>query len=218
MKKIILFLTFTVMATIGFSQNYDIRLKGYAGYVFDNSFDTYYSSNQYLRGKIKGGFQWGAGLEVLPREDFGVELVYYRQDTHAPISYEYGNGLAERDVDVAINYIMAGGLRYVKASNGKLEGFGGILLGAVLFDNKNPVGTEESSYLKFGWGARLGANVWVTEKVALMLQAQLLSAVQGFGGGLYLGTGGAGAGVSTYSTLYQFGLGGGLCVKLGEPK
>ncbi|HTE31932.1 MAG TPA: hypothetical protein VK666_16235, partial [Chryseolinea sp.] len=78
--------------------------------------------------------------------------------------------------------------------------------------------TEESSYLKFGWGARLGANVWMTEKVALMLQAQLLSAVQGFGGGLYLGTGGAGAGVSTYSTLYQFGLVGGLCVKLGEPK
>ena len=35
------------------------------------------------------------------------------------------------------------------------------------------------------------------------------------GGGLYFGTGGAGAGVSTYSSYYQFNLGGGLVFKLG---
>jgi hypothetical protein len=37
-----------------------------------------------------------------------------------------------------------------------------------------------------------------------------MSAVQSAGGGLYFGTGGGGAGVSTYSSMYQFGLGGGL--------
>ena len=42
-----------------------------------------------------------------------------------------------------------------------------------------------------------------------------MSAVQGAGGGLYFGTGGGGVGVSTYSSMYQFGLGGGLTFALG---
>ena len=55
-------------------------------------------------------------------------------------------------------------------------------------------------------------------KVAIKLQGQLMSAVQSAGGGLYFGTGGAGAGVSTYSSMYQFGLGGGLVISLGGAK
>jgi hypothetical protein len=216
MKKIILLSIGVIAAITASAQLHGIRLNGYAAYAFDNSFDTYYTSNQYLRGKIKGGFQWGVGLEFLPHDDYGIELLYYRQDTKAPISYDYGNGLAEREVDLGVNYIMAGGVRYLNTSNGKLQPYGGLLLGAVIFNNKNPQGNEESSYAKFGWGARLGVNVWATEKVALKLQAQILSAVQGFGGGLYLGTGGAGAGVSTYSTLYQFVLGGGLSFKIDK--
>lgn len=218
MKKFILGSAFIFSAITVSAQLQGIRLNGYSAYVFDNSFDTYYTSNQYLRGKIKGGFQWGVGLEFLPSEDYGIELVYYRQDTKAPISYDYGSGVADREVDLGVNYIMAGGVRYLNNTGGKLEPYGGLLLGAVIFSNKNPEGNEESSYVKFGWGARLGVNIWATEKVGLKLQAQLLSAVQGFGGGLYLGTGGAGAGVSSYSTLMQFGIGGGLCVKMGSPE
>ena len=39
---------------------------------------------------------------------------------------------------------------------------------------------------------------------------------QGFGGGAYFGTGGAGFALSSYSSIYQFGLGGGLTFKLGK--
>lgn len=49
-----------------------------------------------MQGKIKSGFQWGVGLEALPNEDYGIALVYYRQDTKAPISYDYGIGVADR--------------------------------------------------------------------------------------------------------------------------
>lgn len=216
MKKLLLGSVLIISALTVSAQLEGIRLNGYSAYVFDNSFDTYYTSNQYLRGKIKGGFQWGVGMEFLPTEDYGIELVYYRQDTEAPVSYDYGIGVADREVDLGVNYIMLGGVRYLNTSGGKLQPYGGLLLGAVIFSNKNPQGDEESSYVKFGWGARLGVNIWATEKVGIKLQAQLLSAVQGFGGGLYLGTGGAGAGVSSYSTLVQFGLGGGLCVKVGS--
>lgn len=216
MKKIILLSTLIVSALTTSAQLYGVRLNGYSAYVFDNSFDTYYSGNEYLEGKIKGGFQWGAGLEFLLNENYGVELVYYRQDTKAPIRYNYGFGVNDREVDLGINYIMAGGVRYMNTSSGKFQPYGGLLLGAAIFSNKDPQGDEEDGYTKFAWGARLGVNIWASEKVALKLQAQILSAVQGFGGGLYLGTGGAGAGVSSYSTLLQFGLGGGLSFKMGQ--
>jgi len=38
----------------------------------------------------------------------------------------------------------------------------------------------------------------------------LLSAVQAIGGGVFFGTGGAGAGISALTTFYQFNIGGGL--------
>jgi hypothetical protein len=46
----------------------------------------------------------------------------------------------------------------------------------------------------------------------------LLSAVQSMGGGLYFGTGGAGAGLTGYSTFYQWTLGGGLIFDINGSK
>ena len=64
------------------------------------------------------------------------------------------------------------------------------------------------------WGVHAGANIWASDKIAIKIQGQLLSAVQAVGGSLYFGTGGAGAGVSTYSSMLQFGIGGGLTYNL----
>lgn len=52
------------------------------------------------------------------------------------------------------------------------------------------------------------------EVAGIRLQAQLLSPVQAAGGGFYFGTGGSGIGVSTYSSIYQFNLGGSLVFRL----
>ncbi|MEO5570427.1 MAG: hypothetical protein ABIT08_17650 [Bacteroidia bacterium] len=62
----------------------------------------------------------------------------------------------------------------------------------------------------------MGGNIWVSEKFSIKLQGQLLSAVQDVGGGFYLGTGGAGAAINTYSSKLQFVLGGGIAFKLGQ--
>jgi len=56
----------------------------------------------------------------------------------------------------------------------------------------------------------------VTERVGIKLQAEVISAVQGAGGGFYFGSGGSGAGISTYSSMYQWSLGGGLSFKIGK--
>src|SRR5207344_1510828 len=41
------------------------RINLYGVWTFDDSFDSYYDNSAYYEGKIKGGFQYGAGLEFM---------------------------------------------------------------------------------------------------------------------------------------------------------
>ncbi len=200
------------------SQN--TRLNGYALYVFDDKFDSYYSGTDYYEGKFKGGLQWGIGLEFLPQAVSGIELLYLNQQTTAPTRYWAPGQITEKNTnfDVGFNWIMLAGNRYVSKPGSKVEGYGGAMLGAVIINVENPDNGSDNSATKFAWGIRLGANIWASDRRGIKLQGQLMSAVQGAGGGLYFGTGGAGAGVSTYSSMLQFGLGGGLSFKLGGAK
>jgi hypothetical protein len=200
------------------SQN--TRLNGYAVYAFDDKFDSYYSGTDYYEGKFKGGLQWGIGLEFLPQAVQGIELLYLNQQTTAPTRYWAPGQITEKttNFDVGFNWIMLAGNRYIQKPGSKVEGFGGAMLGAVIINVENPDNGTDNSATKFAWGLKLGANIWASDKMGIKLQGQLMSAVQGAGGGLYFGTGGAGAGVSTYSSMLQFGLGGGLSFKLGGTK
>ena len=98
----------------------------------------------------------------------------------------------------------------------KAEPFGGFMLGMAIINADNPETDYSNNATKFAWGARLGANIWASERVGVKLQMQFLSVPQAAGGGLYFGTGGAGVGVTTYSSIFQFALGGGLTFKLGK--
>jgi hypothetical protein len=195
------------------SRSQGVRLNGYAMYVFDDQVESYGSSTSYYNTTIKGGLVWGVGLEYVVHESNGIELLYMRQDTKAPTTY-YDVGDKSGDFDVAINWIMLGFNRYQKFDNDKIEGFGGLSLGTAIFDVKNPNGSSRSA-TKFGWGLKLGVNIYASEKFGIKLQTSLLSAAQGVGGSLYFGTGGAGAGAGTYSSMLQFGLGGGIVIPFG---
>ncbi len=218
MKKFFLFVLSTVLfiGAISAQKKPDIRLNGYAGYVFDDAIDSYYDANNYYNGKILGNFMWGFGIESKVNRGTGIELSYLRDDTKAPMRYLSGAGLAKtKDFNIGINYIMLGINRYFGA-NPKVEPYIGPMLGMAIVSIKNPDPGGSSSITKFAWGLRTGANIWASPKVALKLQMQLISVSQGFGGGAYFGTGGAGVGLSSYSSVYQFGLGGGLAFKLGK--
>jgi hypothetical protein len=204
---VVLFIAFALPASA------QLRLNAYTGYTFDDNVDSYYDNTSYYDGKIKGGFQWGVGLEFQVRPDYGVELLYLRQDTKAPMTY-YQNGVKFTEFDLGVNYIMLGGTRYFRRSGSKIEGFGGAQLGVNIFGLENPSNGKSTDKTFFAWGLKGGMNIWASEKVAIKLQAGLLSAVQSVGGGFYFGTGGAGAGLSSYSTIYQFTLGSGLVIKI----
>lgn len=197
-----------------------VRLNLYSAYVFDDHFEAYSDSYTYYYGKIKGGYQWGAGLEFALRPTYSVELIYQRQDTKAPITWQAGQSsfINQTDLDFNANYILLGGNRYLVKADGKVEVYGTLMAGMSIVDINNYKTNESDNVTKFAWGAKLGCNVWGTGKVGLKIQAQLLSMVQGAGGGIYFGTGGAGVGVGTYSTIYQFSLGGGLTFRLEKRK
>lgn len=195
-----------------------VKLNGYANYVFDDKVDSYYDNTSYFDGKIKGGFQWGVGLQYNFKEFYGLEITYYNQSTSANANYQVPGSIAVKNgnFDVNLNWIMLNGVREFRQPGGKFEAFGGMGLGVALINTENKANGNTESSTNFAWQLRGGGNIWVSEKVAIKLNAQLQSAVQSVGGGFYIGTGGTGAGVSSYSSLLQFGLGGGLVFKLGQ--
>lgn len=180
-----------------------VRLNGYGGYTFADKVD-FSGGYGYNQAKIDESGHWGAGLEIELRPKKAVEIYYQQQPTTGRL---LGGTQGEFEQDVTVSYLMLGGLGY--AGNDKVKGFGGLMLGAAFFNS------DDVNSTKFGIGGRLGLLVSPNQKIGIRLGAQVLSAVQGAGGGFYFGTGGAGAGVSTYSSIYQFGLFGGLALTLG---
>src|SRR5215813_2375485 len=86
MRKIISS-TLLLMLFFTAAKSQNIHLNLYSAYVFPDKFDSYYDAYNYYNGQIQGGYQWGAGLEYLVNPAYGVELLYYREDTHAPTEY-----------------------------------------------------------------------------------------------------------------------------------
>ncbi len=218
MKKLILIiLVACFMPSLSMSQK--LRLNLYGAYVFDDQFDSYYDAYNYYDGTIEGGLQWGVGLGYMVNPYYQVELLYQRQDATAPTQYagsNFGSGIEFTNFDLGINYVMVAGLRSVSKPDSPVEGYAGLMLGCAFADITNPETDYSGSTTKFAWGLKGGCNIWLSEVIGIKLQAQLLSAAQSMGGSFYFGTGGSGAGVSTYSSIFQFSLGGGLAFKFGS--
>lgn len=218
MKKFLLFvgLLFSVVAV---SSAQEIRINTYAGYSFQDKVDSYYSSSSYYEGTVSDGFRWGAGIEYLIPDRGAIELQYLRQDTNAPTTYQDGSifdgALQRTDFQLGLNWIFVNGTRYFKV-NEVVEPFGGAGIGLGIFSLENPKNGNQNTITKFAWNIKGGSNFWVSENVAIRIQASLLSAVQSVGGGFYFGTGGSGAGLSSYSSIYQFSFEGGLVFKLPQ--
>ena len=191
-----------VLVTAAWAQP-SVTLMTFGGYTFADQFDT-----EYGHGKIQDGFQWGTGLEFGLAETAAVELIYQNMKANA---YYDASLTSRKDGTVGVNYAMLGFTKYAPFSE-KVSGFGTLDLGVGWFNPSTNLATDGAT--KFAWGGRLGVRYMASEKVSLRIHAQLLSPVQWAGGGLYFGTGGAGAGVSTGSTIYQFNLGGSLNVRI----
>jgi hypothetical protein len=213
-KQLILSLILlTGIAGVATAQN--LRLNLYSAYAFDDKVDSYYDATHYYDGKIQGGYVWGGGFEFMVGPSKGIELKYLRQNCVAPLQY-YNNGIKNKDFQLGLNYILVGGSNYFHTADGKVEPYAGLGLGMNIISVRNPEPDGASGFEKFAWTVKLGTNIWVTDKVGLKLQADIISTVQAVSGGLYVGTGGTGGAISLYTTMYQWSVGGGLIFKLGK--
>jgi len=213
MKKI--FLPFLLLATACSVHSQSVRLNFYSAYVFDDSFNGYSDANNYYNGKLNAGYQIGGGIEFQRDPHYGFELMYLHKSSDAPSSFKVGTLTAEKTetFDVEQHYILAGFNSYMKNENQKIEGYGGFMLGMVISDVSSPSTGKSGSNDNFAWGGRLGVNIWASHKLGLKLQAQLLSATRAGGGDVYYGYWGPYT-VPDYTTIWQFGLGGGITYRI----
>lgn len=182
-----------------------LRLNLTGGYVFRDRFPLYTTQGA-VEATIVEAPVFGGGLEYLARENYGLELYYVGMPTEGRLR-ALGLRYAER---VHVAYIMGGAVRY-GVIGGRARAFGGASLGVASFDGE----TVHRAYA--AWGLRGGAELAAADRVGIRVGAQLHSPIEAVGGGLYIGTGGSGGGVQTYSTIYQFGFFAALCVRLTSP-
>lgn len=176
-----------------------------------------YSSSSYYEGQIQDGARWGGGIEYVIPERGAFEIQYLRQNTNAPTVYMdgilSGGQLQRSNFDLRLNWLMLNSTRYFPISE-QLEPFAGFGVGMGIFSLTNPDTNNERSATKFAYSFRGGINLWIANNLAFRAQASLFSAVQSMGGSLYFGTGGTGAGLSSYSSMFQFGFDGGLVFRI----
>lgn len=200
MRKYFLLLSIIIATTTLKAQ--DMAVNVYGGYLFGDDVTL-----QYGYGHIDESPLLGGSLEFNMPRGVSVELSYQYQSTSAYTS----GGLTSESGDLAISYIMIEGNRYSKIKETVSAFFGGGLGMAIITpgDNFETVG-------RLAWKIKAGALITPSDKFGIKLGMQLNSCVQGIGGGLYFGTGGAGAGATAYSSMYQFGFNGGIYFRFGK--
>ena len=216
MKKIMFSALLMTIAFVTFGQK-GARLNFYSAYVFDDGFDVVNDANTYYNGTVKGGYQWGAGLEYLFNPQSSAEILYLHRGTTVPATFKFGSGMQAKTetFDLKHDFIMLSGDGHFAKHGSKVEGYAGLMAGVLISNLEAPSLGKSSNNTNFAWGGRVGTNIWLGPKLGIKLQALILSASRATGGDYYWSWYGP-IYLTEYSTVWQFSLGGGLTFKLGK--
>jgi len=204
---LILFTILGLSNTVVFAQRVELTATG--GYQYWGSY-KYYNSLTGGNGKLAlgDGPCYGGILGFEIQESTFVELVYNHQDSRLINKPNYGPDTNLGSIGV--NYFQLNGTRGVLL-NDKVEPFATLGLGAALFDPKDK---QYHSLWKFSANFGVGVKYFISDKVGLRLGVGFWAPIQGVGIGVGIGTGGAYAGASTYTTIIQMNMEGGLIFRL----
>lgn len=215
--KIYSFLLFLILAVVispddSNSQSY--KINTYAGYAFDDAI-IYSGTSAEYDGLLKGGLVWGVGFEYVPRHsEYGIELMYLRQDTESPLNSTTTDTAGNQFLDIGINYILFGANKYFRFGRSKtFYSYTGALLGVSLTETKSSLTDQSFSATNFAWGLRIGATYLVSNNVGLNFNAQLLSTTQRIDEELFPGYS---VGTTGSASTLQFGLNGGISFIFGS--
>lgn len=182
-------------------------------------------ANYFMAGRLNG-YEADALFENGP--DFGLGLSYgLGNGKNIEVSYTIAAssaalrrndiGTISEETKMTFGYIQAGYVQdfMLKQPKADIRPF---LLGTIGAAYLNPEDASYTTVWRFAAAFGGGLKYFITERVGLRVQARLLLPLFFEGGGFYCGSGGCGAGVSTFTPLAQGDVGGGLVIKLGDDK
>ncbi len=209
MKRIIILSFF--LFSFPFFSNAQVEIAPFAGYMFGGSVNFIQGSL-----KLRDNANYGVSL-IVPKIKFGtdLEINYTRMDGSAYFR-SYSPDYNDRDFTLSTNYFQIGVLKSL-TNDDKVQPFGSFSLGATLYSPKEP---DLYDTWRFSITAGLGAKVFFTDKVGLILRGRIMMPMyfNGVGGWCGISTGGSGCGLGLSSTAValQGDLTAGLIFRLGN--
>jgi len=191
-----------------------IQIIPMGGYQFPAGVDVSYndgiSGYRPARLRIKGNGNYGIGLHfTLPFQEITISASFTNMESEVTIQ-PLGQP-TEKLFDASQEYWMFGILKEVDMD--QLRPYGGLILG---WTTVRPKESDYQNASKFSVGLEGGLKYFFNDIVGIMVHARLLLPVQWVGAGLSIGTGGAGAGLTTGSSIIQGDVGGGLVIAFGR--
>ncbi len=196
-KTIVLFAALLFIVAAGYSQH--LSVNAFGGYTFRDKINF---SNAYTY--INAGGMWGASIEGVNAQGTGLEILYQYQSTATPTTiYIPSQTFSSNTI---ISYLLLNFEQYY-TNNPKIQPYGGLGLGAAFYKSDYQGSTSET---KFAWDIKAGVKFKMSSSVGIKIGAQLLSSSQATGTAFYYGYV-----YTTYATILQFGLTGGLVFDFG---
>lgn len=200
-KVICLALILSVSSQVSFAQKFE--LVPLCGYIFQS---TYYGYDGRI--EFEGGLALGGLINFKPTKFVEIGINILNQNTTANLIYSSSSLGKDESMEAGIiNYQLSLVRNYIKKEDQKVIPFMGLDIGCVQFYGK----TENAdSYYKMSIGFKGGVKIALSETLNLRIQPQMEMPIQGAGVGIGIGTGGASVGATTYASVVQFGIIGGI--------
>jgi hypothetical protein len=201
-------LIFTIVASESFAQMKKGEFSVLAGYQMLGSVQVYnynYYGNQNVDGDldINDAAYYSAAIGINTSRETMAELQYIFQPTS--ITFSPYNSFQSTTFNADVHYILGTGY-YIKQFSRTGSGYAGLSIGAAGLVPQNNLDPA----WRFAFGLTLGLKFLLSNNIGIKIQSQGLFPIQWAGGSLYVGTGGAGYGVSAGTSIVQINVGGGI--------
>jgi len=145
-------------------------LNGNIGYTFDESFWGYYGEWKY-----KANTHYGGSVEFVLEgastryNERTIELTYQTMNSELVPYFSSGSNRPS-SAEMTVHYVTIGGNNYFGKSR-KVMGYGGLALGAAIFDGNATVDGKEqtANSTKFAMNFKLGGRIMFSDKIGLKL-------------------------------------------------
>ncbi len=180
------------------------EIFGFGGYMMTSSVPVREGDLQ-----VKDVPNYGLSVDIPMRRGIQLELLWISEQTEVKLK-EYPLGNIKNLFDMNVHYFQVGAV--FDMGRGKARPFGAFTVGATLFDAKDATRSDEwLASMTFGVGGKFD----LSKSFGIRLQGRILVPLIFSGGGLWVGTGGVGVGVGSWTPFVQFDITAGVYITIG---